>query len=354
MKSVISRIVAPRKAEFFEEELPPVGSKDMIIKMDAVGMCHSDIPAYIGSSVMQVNRYGFREPVTPVYPVPVGHEAVGTVLEVGSEVKRFKVGDKVSGRVRQCFRDYLHVPDCDTLSPSFQLFTLPQMEKDYRFCLAEPLEDIVNIARFTNPEFGQNVAVVGCGAMGLLSIAALRHTAAKRIVAVDLLENKLEIAKEFGATHVLNPKNIENMSEEAYLLTDGMFFDVVLEITGSIRGLDTAMQMIKYTHKDGHGVNPYMGSGRVMLSSVYTKEEVFPARLGFNMMGRTPMMYNLHPTMSIDPMSNEIEGIAAFIDGRLPMDKMITHQIPFTEISKAMEMLVETPSDYIKGIVTFD
>ena len=354
MKSTISKIVAPRKVEFFEEELPPVGSKDMLIKMDAVGMCHSDIPAYIGSSVMQINKYGFREPVTPVYPIAVGHEAVATVLEVGSEVNRFKVGDKVSGRVRQCFRDYMLVPDCDTLSPSYQLFPLPQMEKDYRYCLSEPLEDIVNIARFTNPEFGQNVAVIGCGAMGLLSIAALKHTAAKRIVAVDLLDSKLEIAKELGATHVINPKNVSNMSEEAYLLTEGMFFDVVLEITGSLRGLDTALQMIKFTHKDGHAVYPYMGSGRIMLSSVYTKEEVLPARLGFNMMARTPIMYNLHPTMSIDPMNNEVEGIAAFVDGRLPMDKLITHHIPFAEIGKAMEMLVEPTSDYIKGIVTFD
>ena len=190
--------------------------------------------------------------------------------------------------------------------------------------------------------------------MGLLSICALRHTAAKRIVAVDVLDNKLELAKEFGATHVLNPLNVENISEASYLLTEGKFFDVVLEITGSIRGLDTAMQMIKYTHKDGHTVNQYMGSGRVMLSSVYSKEEVFPARLGFNMMVRTPVMYALHPTISIDPMSNELEGISAFIDGRLPMEKIITHHVPFTEMTRALEYLVEAPSDYIKGIVTFD
>lgn len=354
MKSIVSKIVAPRKVEFFEEELPSPDSRDMIIRMDAVGLCHSDIPAYIGSSVVQIHKYGFREPVKPKYPVAVGHEAVGTVVEVGSEVKRFKVGDKVAGRVRQCFRTYMYIPDCDVLAPTIQLFPLPKMDKDYRYCLAEPLEDIVNIARFANPEFGQNVAVVGCGAMGLLTICALRHTAAKRIVAVDLLDNKLELAKEFGATHVLNPKNIENMSEAAYELSEGKFFDVIVEISGSIRGLDTAMQMIKYTHKDGHTVNQYMGPGRIMLSSVYTKEEVFPARLGFNMMVRTPIMYNLHPTLSVDPMSNELEGIAAYIDGRLPMEKLITHHIPFEQIHQAMEYLVEAPSDYIKGIVTFD
>ncbi|MDR1203906.1 MAG: alcohol dehydrogenase catalytic domain-containing protein [Peptococcaceae bacterium] len=354
MKTVISKIVAPRKAEFFEEDIPSMGSRDMIIKMDAVGLCHSDIPAYIGNSVIQIHKYGFREPIMPKYPVAVGHEAIGTVVDVGSEVKRFKVGDKVSGRVRQCFCTYMHIPDCDSFAPTIQLFVLPRMDKNYLCCLAEPLEDIVNIARFANPEFGQNVAVVGCGAMGLLTVCALRHTAAKRIVAVDMLDNKLELAKEFGATHVLNPRNIENMSETAYLLTEGMFFDVVVEITGSIRGLDTAMQMIKYTHKDGHAVNQYMGSGRIMLSSVYTREEVFPARLGFNMVVRTPIMYNLHPTLSIDPMSNELEGIAAFVDGRLPMEKLITHRFPFAEMSQALEHLVEAPNDYIKGIVTFD
>jgi threonine dehydrogenase-like Zn-dependent dehydrogenase len=190
--------------------------------------------------------------------------------------------------------------------------------------------------------------------MGLLAISALRHTAAKRIVAVDMLDNKLELAKELGATDVLNPGKVENLSEAAYQLTEGRFFDVVLEITGSIRGLDTALQLIKYTHKDGHTVNQYMGSGRIYLSSVYTREEVFPARLGFNMMVRTPIMTNLHPTLSVDPMRNELEGIAAYVDGRLPMEKLITHRFKFEDIHTAFEHLVKAPNDYVKGLLLFD
>ena len=354
MKTTVATIVAPRKVEFVEETLPPVGDNDMIIKMDAVGLCHSDMPGYVGSSIVAASKYGYREPRPPQYPVVVGHETVATVVEVGKNVKKFKPGDKVTGRVRQCYRTYMHIPDADEFAPTIQLFKIPPTDKDYLCCLSEPLECVVNIVRYANPEFGQNIAVVGCGAMGLLTIAGLKNSAAKRIVAVDVIDEKMGIAKEFGATHTMNPSKTENISEAAYLLTEGKFFDVVVEITGSIRGLDTAMQMIKYTHKDGHGVNQYMGSGKVLLPSVYSREETFPARLGFNMMVRTPMMLNVHPTMAVDPMSNEAEGIAAFIDGRLPMERMITHRIPFRQVATALEYLVEAPADYIKGIVTFD
>ncbi|GHV44963.1 hypothetical protein FACS1894204_02980 [Synergistales bacterium] len=354
MKTTVATLVAPRKIEFIDEELPLVGDNDMLIKMDAVGLCHSDMPGYVGSSIVIPSKYGYREPGPAKYPAVVGHEAVATVLEVGKNVKKFSAGDKISGRMRQCYRTYSVIPNADQFAPTIMFFKLPPMEKDYRCCLAEPLECVVNIAKIASPEFGQNVAVVGCGVMGLLTIAALRQSGAKRLVAVDVIKEKLALAKKLGATDVIDPQKVENMTETAYLMTEGHFFDVVVEITGSIRGLDTALQLIKYTHKDGHAINQFLGHGKILLPSVYSREEVFPARLGFNLMVRTPILHSTHPCYSIDPMQNEVEGIAAFIDGRLPMDDMITHRIDFRDVAVGLEWLVTPPEGYIKGIVTFD
>jgi threonine dehydrogenase-like Zn-dependent dehydrogenase len=353
MKATVATLVAPRKVEFIEEELPRVGDDDMLIKMDAVGLCHSDMPGYVGSSIVIPSKYGYREPGPAKYPAVVGHEAVATVLETGKNVTKFKAGDKVAGRMRQCYRTHAVIPKADQLASTIMLFKLPAMKKDYLCCLAEPLECVVNIAKVASPEFGQNVAVVGCGVMGLLTVAALRHSGAKRLVAVDVIEEKLELAKKMGATDVINPKDVENMTETAYLRTEGHFFDIVVEITGSIRGLDTALQLIKYAHKDGHTINQFLGHGKILIPSVYSREETFPARLGFNLMVRTPILHSVHPCYSIDPMQNELEGIAAFMDGRLPMDEMITHRIGFDRTAEGLEWLVTPPEGYIKGIVTF-
>jgi threonine dehydrogenase-like Zn-dependent dehydrogenase len=354
MKATVAILSAPRTVEFIEEDLPAIGDDDMLIKMDAVGLCHSDMPGYIGSSIVLPSKYGYREPGPVHYPAQIGHEAVATVLEVGKNVKKFKPGDHIAGRLRQCFRTHVVVPNADQFATTIMLFKIPPTDKDYLCCLAEPLECVVNIAKIAAPEFQSNIAVVGCGVMGLLTIAALSNSGAKRLVAVDVLDGKLEVAKSLGATDVINPKNVENMSEVAYKMTDGRFFDVVIEITGSIRGLDTAMQMVKYTHKDGHTVNQYVGNGRVLIPSVYSKEEVFPARLGFNIMIRSPIIQAVHPVYSIDPMYNEVLGIDAFISGKLPMEKMITHRIGFSELQTGLEWLVAPPEDYIKGIVVFN
>ena len=354
MKATIAILVAPYTIDFVEEDLPEVGDDDMLIKMDAVGLCHSDLPGYVGSSIVQQSKYGYSEPGSVSYPVQIGHEAIATVMETGKNVSKFRQGDHISGRLRQCFRTHMVIRQADQLSTTTMLFKLPSMQQDYLCCLAEPLECVVNIARIAAPEFQSNVAVVGCGVMGLLTMAALSTSGARRLAAIDLLDNKLEMAKSMGATDIINPKSVDSMSEWAYSLTEGRFFDVVIEITGSIHGLDTAMQIVKYTHNDGHTVNQYVGNGRVLIPSVYSREEVFPARLGLNIMVRSPIIQAVHPVYSIDPMYNEVLGIEAFLGGILPMEKMITHRVAFDQLTTGLNWLIKPPDDYIKGIVVFD
>jgi threonine dehydrogenase-like Zn-dependent dehydrogenase len=232
---------------------------------------------------------------------------------------------------------------------------LPDTDKEKKYALAEPLGCIVNIVKEASCKYGQNVAVVGCGFMGLMAIAGLRKSGVKHLVAIDLLDNKLTTARQMGATDTINPRN-EIVDDRAYELTDGRFFDVVVEITGSLKGLDTAAAIIKEPHV--HGLlgfeGSYSGVGRILIPSVYGGQETLPIALAFNLMSKTPILLSTHPTMAERPRDNMREGVASYADGRLPLDRLITHEVKFEDSAKAFELLEHPPADYIKGVVVFD
>lgn len=354
MKTVSAILVAPYTYDFIEEEIPDCGPDDVILRMRSLGICHSDLPVYTGICAVSPNpRYHFREPSKPVYPARVGHEAVGEVIAAGSRVTRFREGDLVTGRMRYSQKTLLHVPNADIPAPTIQLFRIPETQKDALCCLGEPMECVINMIRETKPQFGDHVAVVGCGFMGLLTIAGLSRCGCESLVGVDLNESKLALAPKYGATQTINPARIDNLSEWAYDITNGNFFDAVIEVSGSIYGLDTALKILKYTHQDGNAVTTYLGHGRIISSSVYTAEEVVPPSLGFNLMTKGPVIHNVHPSYALNTLRNEEQGIAAFLSGVFPMEELVTTRTPFSDLSRAMSYLVDPPEDYVKGIVTF-
>jgi len=351
MKVTKALIVEKRRIEFVEEELPALGEHDVLLKVLSVGICHTDLPSYLGTTGSSASKYGFRRWGTePEYPSAAGHEPVCMVADVGKSVTEYKVGDVIAGMGFGSYATYMIIPEDD---PKF--VKVPETDKEKKYCLAEPLGCIVNIVKEASCKYGQNIAVVGCGFMGLMTIAGLRKSGAKHLVAIDLLDNKLEMARKMGATDVINPKN-ELVDDRAYELTDGRFFDVVVEITGSLRGLDTAAAIIKEPHVHGLPVfeGSYQGVGKILIPSVYGAKETFPTSLAFNLMSRTPILVATHPTFAERPRDNMKEGVASYVDGRLPLDQLITHEIKFAEAPKAFELLEHAPADYIKGVVVFD
>ncbi|WNX85716.1 zinc-binding dehydrogenase [Agathobaculum sp. NTUH-O15-33] len=353
MIAKVAKLDRARHIVFEEETLPPVGDHDMLIRMEAVGLCHSELPAYLGVGGTGVSKHGYRCSVPNVaYPVGLGHEAVAEVVETGKYVTRFRVGDKIAGRYRGCLRTYGVIQNADVPVSTAMFFQIPPSDKDYRGCLSEPLECTVNIVKAASCKFGQRVAVVGCGFMGLLAIAGLKSGAAKQLTAVDIAPDKLKLALAYGATDTMDA-GTRDLEELAYQMTDGAFYDVVVELSGSLRGFDTAMQLIKPAHRNAIHTQPYQGHGKVILPSVYSREEIFPSRLGTNLMLKTPILHAVHPMYDVDPCANHKEGIAAYADGRLPVDRMITHHIPFDELQTGYEWLIKAPAGYIKGVVDF-
>jgi threonine dehydrogenase-like Zn-dependent dehydrogenase len=352
MKITRALVVEKRRIELVEEELPPLGERDVLLKQISVGICHTDLPAFQGAVGRPVSKYGFKrvKAGAPTFPAQVGHEPVCVVADAGKSATEHKIGDYVAGMGFGAFATYMIIRDDD---PKF--VKIPETEKEKKYCLAEPLGCIVNLVKEASCKYGQNIAVIGCGFMGQMTIAGLRKSGAKRLVAVDLIEKKLELARQMGATDVINPGN-EQADDRAFELTDGRFFDVIVEITGSLKGLDTAASIVKQPHVNGlQGFEgTYQGVGRILITSVYMGQETFPVSLGFNLMSRTPILLSTHPTFAERPRDNMREGVASYIDGRLPLERLITHEIRFQDVEKAFGLLEHAPDDYVKGVVIFD
>ena len=168
MKRIKAKLTKAGHIELFEEQMPELKEDEVLLKMISVGLCHSDVPAYLGTSAMGKSPLGFEAMVKNIqYPMGLGHEPVAVVQEIGRSVTKFKPGDYVTGVSSECFTSHM------MLNENKRLVKIPDTEKPIDACLGEPMMCVANIVQAANPRFGDHVAVIGCGFMGLLAIAGL-------------------------------------------------------------------------------------------------------------------------------------------------------------------------------------
>ena len=204
---------------------------------------------------------------------------------------------------------------------------------------------VANIVQAANPRLGDTVAVVGCGMMGLLSMAGLSHSGARKIIAVDVQDSRLELAKKFGATDVINPVTAD-LTAEVNRLTDNKGADVVVEITGSLRGLKTALKVIRYGDFLG-----LAGRGKILIPSLYGREEKWDPDLGYELMFRSPILHSTHPLYTENYMETAKAGVEAYISGVLPLKELITHEFSLDDIQKGFDLMESKDLSYLKGII---
>lgn len=347
MKTLTAMVTGPEKIEFVEQELPSLKDDEVLIRIDSVGLCHTDLPRFLGQQAFGISKEGYRQVQCVQYPCTLGHEPVGTIVEIGRNVTKFSVGDKISGNFDSAFTTYRIV------SENNLIFKLPQLPFDYRLCLAEPIGCVINIINACLTEPVEYAGVVGCGVMGLMTIAGLKAAGVKEIVAIDVVDEKLELARKYGASRTVNSIK-ENLVDKVYEITEGRFLDSIVEITGSLKGLESACSVIKFPREKGLLYNPFTGRGRIVMSSVYTKQEQFPQMLANELVLRAPILDAAHPAAGRDVMENDLKGVEAMIRGTIPMDKMITHKISFSRLNEGFQWLKKAPEGYLKGVVLFE
>lgn len=250
-----------KKLEVTDLPVPEIGPDDILVQVRACGICGSDIHGWDGSS-------GRRVP-----PLVMGHEAAGTVAAVGSNVQGFTDGDRITfdsmvwcGKCRfclsgqsnlcdnrmvlgvscgdyrryGCFAEYVSVP-------ARICCHLPDSLPFEHAALIEAVSVAVHAANRTPVTLGDTAIVVGSGMIGLLVIQAIKAKGCTRVIATDLNNSRLEVARKLGADFTINVGE-EDAVARVRELTDGRGADVALEVVGATATVQSA---IDCTRKGG-------------------------------------------------------------------------------------------------------
>ena len=233
------------KMGFTERPIPTPKDDEVLVKLEYVGICGSDLHYYehgrIGDYIV--------EP-----PFVLGHEPGGTVVEVGKDVKHLKVGDRVAlepgktcghcefcktGRYNLCPDViFFATPPVDGVFQEYVAheadlcFKLPDNVDTMEGALIEPLAVGFHAAKQGGAAMGQTAVVTGSGCIGLVTMMALKALGVDQVYVVDIMQKRLDKAMELGATGVINGREKDTV-EELMKLTNGRGVDLAIDTSGT-------------------------------------------------------------------------------------------------------------------------
>ncbi|WP_027292234.1 NAD(P)-dependent alcohol dehydrogenase [Robinsoniella sp. KNHs210] len=339
------------KTGWIEKQAPECGPLDAICKPLAIAPCTSDV------HTVWAGALGDR------HDMILGHEAIGEVVETGSLVKDFKPGDKViipaitpdwnsleaqggysmhsggmlSGWKFSNFKDgvfgeLFHVNDADG-----NLALLPSgMDLASASMLCDMVPTGFHGVELADVQFGDTVVVIGIGPVGLMAVAGAALRGASRIYAVGSRPNCIQIAKEYGATEIVNYRE-GDIVEQIMEKTHGKGVDRIVIAGGDVDTFDQAIRMLKPGGRIGN-VN-YLGEGD------YIKIPRVEWGCG---MGHKTIAGGLMPGGRL-----RMEKLASLIEtGKLDTSKLITHTFHgFDKVEEALMLMKDKPKDLIKPVV---
>ncbi|WYZ45795.1 hypothetical protein EsH8_IX_000020 [Colletotrichum jinshuiense] len=252
----------PHDVDFAERPMPRLSSpNDVIVAVNYTGICGSDVHYWDHG---RIGHFIVEEPMV------LGHESSGTVVEVGDAVKTLRTGDRVAiepgypcrwcpeclaGRYNLC-PDMVFAatpPHHGTLTgfwaaPFDFCYKLPQNVSLQEGALIEPLAVAVHIVKQAQVTPGTSVVVMGAGPVGILCGAVARAFGATKVVSVDVVQSKLDFARNFGFTHVYLSQRIPAEENAKALLEQcglGGGADIVIDASGAEPSIQTSIHVIK-------------------------------------------------------------------------------------------------------------
>ncbi len=331
------------KMGFVEREIPQPADNEVLVKLEYVGICGSDMHYY------ETGRIGDYV-VEP--PFVLGHEPGGVVVEVGKNVTHLKVGDRVAlepgktcGHCEYCREGkynlcpdvvFFATPPVDGVFQEYVAheaalcFKLPENVDTLEGALIEPLAVGFHAANQGGAHTGQTAVVFGAGCIGLVSMMALKAEGVSRVYVVDIMQKRLDKAMELGATGVINSMNTD-VQEEIGRLTEGKGVDLVIETAGMEV---TTRQAIHITKK---------GATIVLVGYSKTGEMTLPLSLALDkeLTFKTVFRYR-----HIYPMA--IEAVAS---GKVNLKGIVSNIFNFDDIQAAMDKSVSDKANIVKSVV---
>lgn len=321
---------------------PAIGHNDVLVRVRRTAICGTDI------HIFQWDDWAQR--TIPV-PMAVGHEFYGEIVEVGTEVRGFEVGDRVSaeghvtcGVCRNCragrrhlcansegigvnrpgaFADYVAVP-------AFNVFKLPDVISDDMAAILDPLGNAAHTA-LSFDLVGEDVLITGAGPIGIMAVAIARYCGARHIVITDVNDYRLELAEAMGATVALNVTN-GSIDDTMKLLGMTEGFDVGMEMSGNPSAF---RDLVRTMH---HGGNVALLGIPPDDMAIDWNQVIFKGLVLKGIYGRE--------------MFETWYKMASMLQSGLNIDPIITHRFPVDDYQQAFELMASGQSG--KVILAWD
>lgn len=331
------------KIEFQDREQPVPGPRDVLVKVEKVGICGSDLHYFesgrIGDFVV--------EP-----PFVLGHEAAGTIIEIGDNVTDLTVGDRVAlepniscGECEFCRSgEYNLCPDVEFFAtppvdgtfqeyvthPAHLCFKLPENVSTLEGALIEPLAVGFHAAAVGEARMGQTAVVFGSGCIGLVSMMALNAIGLKQVFVVDVMAARLAKADELGADAVIDG-SCQDTIAAILEATAGRGVDLVIETSGTDIAIAQAVELTR------------PGGTIVPVGYSKTGEVTVPMSVAINKELRFQTVFRYRHNYPI--------AIQAVADGRVNLKGIVTHEFAFDNIQEAMDASIADKATIVKAVM---
>ncbi len=313
--------------------IPEPKEKEILVKVKAAAICGSDVKFY--------KWIPWCKNVVGSLPFIPGHECSGEVIEIGKKVKTIRVGDRVAAEthipcgkcwqcrhnrphacqkmelfghtVNGCFAEYCIIPEVATRK-------LPEDLPFKKGCLLEPM-GIPLRAVYKGKVGKDSVVVIGCGPIGQFAIGISVIKGAKKTIAVDVNEKRLNIARRMGATHTVNPQK-GSVVDEVLSLTEGNGAGVIIEASGNVRALEQAFNYLRVG-----GELFIIGHPEELLKIDVSLQIVFKEAKITGLFGR-----EIWRTWEI------AEGLLS--TGKINVNPIVTHEFPLEDFESAFKIAI--------------
>jgi threonine 3-dehydrogenase len=329
----ISKLTPSIGASAIDRPTPICGDHEVMIKVLATSICGTDVHIY------DYNPWAQSRIKTPQI---LGHELAGKVIEVGQNVSSVKRGDIVAcethivcGHCEFCLNDQKHLcrntqilgVDRDgafaeyVVMPAENCWVSDSNVDPAYLCIQEPLGNAIHTVA-SGEVNGKSVAIVGVGPIGLMAVDVAKTLGAKWVVAVDVNDYRLDLAKEVGADLSINAKD-QDPVKTILDLTDQYGVDVVCEMSGNARALTSAFSYLK---KGGRMSILGLPDGPVSID--INNAIVFKGITIHGITGRKMMQTWAQGKQLID-------------SGKLHLDRIVTHILPFDQFEEGFTLMHE-------------